>query len=358
MARSIKITGVNASPVSFQRGQSGLQSDGCLVEVTSDAGITGISIVQDSVARIACGLSRLPVLDSDARATAEHYRQMVAACSDPLDCSYWRTVAAVDSALWDLKSRLNSEPLWKTLGGSRPFVNVHAHIDIHTAESSRFDETINRLFDHRGLRGAILQLGADHQADHDRLALIRDNVSGQPLEAMLMVECPESHSPEEVIERIQVLEKTFDLACVEIPPVNTGLVDWACLSDSVAAAICGGRYLHRVQQFLPAFRMQLFDVVQIDIHRTGITGALQIADAAFGLELPVLLTRSAGDVAAHLAMAQPNFMSLEIDSEDIVWHGLESSVDMVDGKALSEDGIGNGVEVDYAAMAAMARTTQ
>ena len=35
-------------------------------------------------------------------------------------------IAALDLALWDLKAKLNDEPLWKALGGRRPRVNVHA----------------------------------------------------------------------------------------------------------------------------------------------------------------------------------------------------------------------------------------
>ena len=34
-------------------------------------------------------------------------------------------LACLDIALWDLKAKINDEPLWKTLGGNNNKVNIH-----------------------------------------------------------------------------------------------------------------------------------------------------------------------------------------------------------------------------------------
>ena len=70
--------------------------------------------------------------------------------------------------------------------------------------------------------------------------------------------------------------------------------------------------LASLAEFLPHFQHRSADVVQIDIGAIGITAALQLADAAFGYELPVTLSAVPGNIHAHLAGAMPYFMSLEV----------------------------------------------
>ena len=83
------------------------------------------------------------------------------------------------------------------------------------------------------------------------------------------------------------------------------------VSNAISGAVCVGGELG-VSEFLPHFQHRSADVIEIDIGTVGITGALQIADAAFGYELPVTLTATAGNIHAHLAGVMPNFMSLEV----------------------------------------------
>ena len=54
------------------------------------------------------------------------------------------------------------------------------------------------------------------------------------------------------------------------------------------------------------------DVVQIGQGASGITGAMQIADFAYGFDLPVALMNCPGDFMAHLAAALPNHMMMEV----------------------------------------------
>ena len=65
-------------------------------------------------------------------------------------------------------------------------------------------------------------------------------------------------------------------------------------------------------EFLPHFQHRSADVIQLDIGVVGITGALELADAAYGFELPVTLAESPGNIHAHLASVMPYFMSMEV----------------------------------------------
>ena len=54
------------------------------------------------------------------------------------------------------------------------------------------------------------------------------------------------------------------------------------------------------------------DVVQVGSGTSGITGALQVADMAYGFELPVSVMNSPGNHMAHLAAALPNHIMMEV----------------------------------------------
>ena len=49
-----------------------------------------------------------------------------------------------------------------------------------------------------------------------------------------------------------------------------------------------------------------------ELYRTGITGAMQVADLAYGFELPVAMMNCPGNFMAHLAAALPNHMMMEV----------------------------------------------
>jgi hypothetical protein len=71
---------------------------------------------------------------------------------------------------------------------------------------------------------------------------------------------------------------------------------------------------------------------------------MQIADAAYGLELPVTLAAAAGNIHAQVAGVMPNCMSVEIlDPEPPAW--LASDVHIAGGRAIAGDAPGNGLRM-------------
>ena len=132
----------------------------------------------------------------------------------------------------------------------------------------------------------------------------------------------------------------MDLTWVEAPVDIADIKGLRKVSDGVLAAVCAGKQLHDVNDYLPYFRQGAIDVVQIDITRAGITGAIQIADAAYGLELPVTLCSSPANIAAHLSGVLPNFMSLEVIDP------TPGNVRIEDGRAIVGDLPGIGLTID------------
>ena len=80
---------------------------------------------------------------------------------------------------------------------------------------------------------------------------------------------------------------------------------------------------------------------------TGITGALQIADAAFGLELPVTLGGSFGIIHAHIANAIPNCITIEVPHPEPETKVFTSDVKIKEGMAKVGNKPGLGIEINY-----------
>jgi len=146
------------------------------------------------------------------------------------------------------------------------------------------------------------------------------------------------------------LERSVDLAWVELPAMSMDAAGLKRLSNAVSAAVCGGRWLGGPDDFAAHFRARSLDVVQLGWMNAGITGALQIADTAFGFELPIALPASPGHLNAHLGAALPLCMSLEVELEASPFMGpITSDVRIEDGWAVAGDRPGLGLAIDCSA---------
>ena len=98
--------------------------------------------------------------------------------------------------------------------------------------------------------------------------------------------------------------------------------------------------------FLPYFHYKSADVIQVSSGMGGVTTAMQLADAAYGFELPITLGGSFGHVHAHMATAIPNFMIMEITQEEpdpcMTW-----DVTFEGGHAIPGNKPGIGVEINF-----------
>ena len=80
------------------------------------------------------------------------------------------------------------------------------------------------------------------------------------------------------------------------------------------------------------------------------TCALQIADAAYGFELPVTLGNAPGLIHTHLAGVMPNFMTMEVSDCEPVDGVFTSDVTVENGFATAGDKPGLGIEIDHDAL--------
>jgi L-alanine-DL-glutamate epimerase-like enolase superfamily enzyme len=127
-----------------------------------------------------------------------------------------------------------------------------------------------------------------------------------------MIDSNEYWSPKQAIRIISRIEEEFDLTWVEEPARRWDYRGLRQVSRAVKAAVATGENLHEIGDFMALIDNEAVDVVQIGQGASGITGAMQIADVAYGFDLPVALMNCPGDFMAHLAAALPNHMMMEV----------------------------------------------
>lgn len=349
----VKVTGVKTTEFAQPAADPSGPASHCLVELRTDDDLAGTAVGPRGIGPVTARLVGDLLAGEDPRAVVALWQKMADTVSGQDNDETLRfAIAALDFALWDLKARANHEPLWRTLGGMRPRANAHlsdsASLPAAPEAAGRFGDRVSEY----GFREGKLGLGNDMPSDRQRLAMMREALSRNAREPVLMIDARGRWATAEAIKHIARLEADFDLTCVEAPVDASDIQGLKRVSDGVYAAVCAGRNLYGVADYLPYFQQHAIDIVQIDIRRTGVTAAQQIADTAYGLELPVTLCASPGNLAVHLAAAMPNFMSLEVTDPESSNGLLASDIRIDNGRAIAGDSPGCGLAVDRAALAA------
>lgn len=337
----MKITGVR-STLFTHRGAAA-----CAVELLTDEPLTGLAIARSDVSTEVTKVVRECLIGEDPRAASGLWQQMVDAHA-PVTA-----LSTLDAAVWDLKAKGNDEPLWKTLGGSRPRIPVHAsgaHASASDDALVKWCETIAGDF---GCRAGKLQAGETLADDLRRLALMQKSFAKHSVEPALSIDASESWSPKDAIRRVRELEKHFDLTWVEAPTRRWDFLGLKRIADGIRAPVCV-RDVSMAGEVLPHLHHRSLNILAISVEHGGITGALQKADAAFGFELPVILQDSPGNIGVHLAGVLPYCMSLEVVDPAATNGTLTSDVRIESGWASAGDAPGNGLTLDRTAPGAAA----
>jgi L-alanine-DL-glutamate epimerase-like enolase superfamily enzyme len=208
-----------------------------------------------------------------------------------------------------------------------------------------------------GLRGAKLEVGLDEDADLERLALMRAALQRATAAPVLVIDAGQGWSAKQAIRRVRDMEEEFDVAWAEGVTRSWDFPGLKQISDAIRGAVCVGEDLATLGEFLPHFHHRSADVIQIDIGAVGITGALELADAAYGFELPVTLCEAPGNIHAYLAGVMPYFMSLEVIDPVPAVPIYTTDVRIEDGWAVAGDAVGNGLTIDSQALQKMAART-
>lgn len=360
----MKITGMQSTLYAFDldrrmgdaNSPSGrIRGSGCIVELQTDEGLVGIGLGGGGVRPQMQGMVDQLLLGQDPRRVQGLWKRMIDKhFKGGHDGLINDAIATLDMAIWDLKAKANDEPLWKTLGGRKQPVHCYASdlgLPLGDEELAAWFE---RMAGEYGFRSGKLKVGLDQDADLRRLQSMERAFKQTSDAPMLLVDANEYWSPKQAIRKVAEMEERFDLAWVEEPARRWDYLGLRRIKDAVRTAVCAGENLDTLGDFLPYFQHRSADVIQVSYGMGGISCALQIADAAFGYEMPVTLGGSPGLIHAHLATVMPNFMTMEVVDPVVLDGVFTADVCIEDGWAILGDKPGLGIEIDREALRSQA----
>src|SRR3954464_997414 len=317
----MKITGVRTRLYEFTAGRAlgdvnlpsrSHRAHRLAVFVDTDEGVTGVTTGSPGARATIHGLAESLLVGQDPRGVRGLWKRMVdAVFKGGNRGAVTGAISALDIALWDLKAKINKEPLWRTLGASVPKVKAYASgIDMNLT-----DEQISEFYGGlaaKGVQAGKLKVGIDEEADERRLELMQRALATSGKRPLLMIDSNEYWSPKQAIRRISRLEERFDIFWIEEPARRWDYRGLRQVSRSVRAAVATGENLHEIGDFMALIDNEAVDIVQVGSHTSGIPAAMQVADVASAFELPVALMNCPGNFMAHVAAALPNHSMMEV----------------------------------------------
>ena len=263
-------------------------------------------------------------------------------------------LAAIDTALWDLKCRRIGLPLWKAAGGAQPRVPVYTTEGgwLHLSPEELVDEAAAAKA--AGFRGTKIKVGRPSIAeDVARLSAVRRAV-GDGFE--IMTDANQAFTVAEARRRAHAFDP-IGLAWLEEPLPAEDLGGHAELAAVATMPIAIGESLYHPSHFREYLEHGACSIVQVDCARVGgITPWLKVAHLAETFNVAVC-PHFLMELHVSLAAAVPNGAWVEhIPQLDAI---TTSRLAMADGFAIAPDAPGLGIDWDFAAIErlAVARAT-
>jgi L-alanine-DL-glutamate epimerase-like enolase superfamily enzyme len=161
------------------------------VFLDTDEGITGVSLGSGSARRHIHSFVDRFLVGRDPRGVRGLWQRMADAVFKVNNRGIVNdALSTLDVALWDLKAKINGEPLWKTLGASTRRVRAYASgLDMPLS-----DDEMRAFYTDMAAKGIFagkLKIGLDPEADLRRIGIMRDALATSGKKPALMVDVNE-----------------------------------------------------------------------------------------------------------------------------------------------------------------------
>ncbi len=263
-------------------------------------------------------------------------------------------LAAIDTALWDLRCRRAGLPLWQMAGGAQRAVPVYTTEGgwLHHPAQQLVDETVAAK--EQGFRGAKLKVGKPAIGeDVRRLDAVRAAVGG---DFELMVDANQAWTVPEALRRARAYD-ALQLAWLEEPLPAEDLGGHVELAARAPMPIAVGESIYHPSHFREYLERGACSIVQVDCARIGgITPWLKVAHLAETFNVPVC-PHFLMELHVSLTAAVPNGAWVEyIPQLDAI---TTSRLAIAGGHAIPPATPGLGIDWDFAAIdrLAVARAT-
>ena len=258
-------------------------------------------------------------------------------------------LAAIDTALWDLRCLRARLPLWRMAGGAKPSVPLYSteggwlHIETEALVTDALE------MQKRGFAGSKIKIGKPTLAeDRARLQAVREAVDA---EYHILVDANQSFTLAEARRRANMLAE-FDIGWFEEPMPADDVGAHVQLTAASPVPIAVGESMYSPSQFKDYLSMGGCTIVQADVARVGgITPWLKIAHLAEAFNV-LICPHFLMELHVSLTCAVPNAPMLEYipQLDDIT----TSRLDIRDGLAHAPDAPGLGIAWDWDAITARA----
>ncbi len=256
-------------------------------------------------------------------------------------------LAAIDTALWDLRCKRAGLPLWRMLGGSKDRVPMYTTEGgwLHIETQELVDDALAAQA--KGFAGSKIKIGRPHWSeDRARLKAVREAV-GDSYE--IMVDANQCFSRAEATRRARMLEE-FNVGWFEEPMPADDVMEHARLAASTSVPIAVGESMYSLSQFKDYLVTGAASIVQADVARIGgITPWMKVAHLAEAHNVPVC-PHFLMELHVSLVCAIPNAPWLEyIPQLDSL---TASAMRMEAGCAYPSNSPGLGIDWDERKLAA------
>ncbi|MFC9843226.1 mandelate racemase/muconate lactonizing enzyme family protein [Streptomyces sp. NPDC060223] len=254
-------------------------------------------------------------------------------------------LAAVDTALWDLRCKRAGEPLWRLAGGHRQEIPLYDTEGgwLHLSTEDLVKSALAAR--DAGWAGVKIKVGKPHPAeDVERLRAVREAV-GPTLH--IMTDANQSQTLSSAVRLASALEPHGPFWFEEPMPADD-VSGHAKLARATNVPIAVGETLYSLGQFRQYLEAGAASVVQVDAARVGgITPWLKVAHLAEAYNVMVC-PHFLMELHVSLAAAVPNGLYVEYIPQLRAVTRTELTVR--DGRAVAPDEPGIGIDWDHDAI--------
>ena len=269
-----------------------------------------------------------------------------------------RALAGVDTALWDIRGKLEKKSVCELLGGKpRPIAAYGSSMrrDISPDDEA---ERLVRLRDTKGFHAFKIRIGKVCGHDQDQWPGRTEALVPAVRKAIgdgvkLLVDANSCYTPAKAIEVGKMLE--VHNVCHFEEPCPYWELEWTAeVAAALKVPVAGGEQDNDLAQWRRMIRMHAVDIAQPDIcYVGGLTRALQVAASAAEIGLPCVPHSANLSLVTvftlHLLGAIPNagpHVEFSIEPTDWTKDLYNPMPEVRDGKVAIPDGPGWGVTVN------------
>ncbi len=257
-------------------------------------------------------------------------------------------LAAIDTALWDIKCQLAQQPLWMLAGGARD------RVPLYDTEGGWLQLSIEELVAGarqsvaNGWPGVKIKVGKpDAQEDVERLTAVREAIGAS---THLMVDANQSLTVAEAKRRARLFEP-LDLFWFEEPLPAEDISGHVQLAASTSLPIAVGESIYSPSHFREYLAAGACGIVQVDVARIGgITPWLKTAHLAETFNVKVA-PHFLMELHVSLAAAVPN--ALYVEHIPQLRRLTTRDITIEQGHALPSNEPGLGIDWDEDALQAL-----